>query len=250
MARSAKPAKRRAPPRAVWADGLASAGGLVARNPVAAGGSVAFLVAFSFVSANAIWYQPHAHRDAFFATRDFVRSLDEEQEEPETSFLIERPEPAARPRPAAGADPVTAKVQGVLKELGFYDGTVDGLSGPATVKAIDTYRKKVGLEGDPRIDAGLLEQLGIEPTTSGIRPEPAPREAMQPALPDAETIALTKKVQAGLKAYKYPDMEIDGILGARTKTAIKEYQAEVGLTVTGVPDKKLLAKMRAFNLVQ
>ena len=203
MARSAKPAKRRAPPRAVWADGLTSAGGLVARNPIAAGGSAAFLVAFSFVSANAIWYQPHAHRDAFFATRDFVRSLEEGRQEPETTFVIERPEPVAKPRPAPVADPMTAKVQGVLKQLGFYDGTVDGLSGPATFKAIDTYRKTVGLEGAAAIDASLLEQLGIEPTTSGIHPEPAPRHEVQPSQADAEAIALTKKVQAGLKAHKY-----------------------------------------------
>ena len=108
MARSARPAKRRAPPPAFWAVGLTTAGGVIARNPVVAGGSVAFLVTFSFVSANAIWYQPHAHRDAFFPTRDFVRSLYEERGEPETTFLIERPDPAARPRPAALADPVTA----------------------------------------------------------------------------------------------------------------------------------------------
>ncbi len=210
---------------------------------------MAFLVTFSFVSANAIWYQPHAHRDAFFPTRDFVRSLYEEQGEPETTFLIERPDPAARPRPAPVADPVTAEVQRVLRELGFYDGTVDGLSGPATFKAIDTYRQTVGLEGAAKIDATLLEQLGIEPTTSGILPQPAPREILQSSQPDSEAIALTRKVQAGLKVHKYADMEIDGILGARTKAAIEEYQAEAGLAVTGVPDKKLLAKMRAQNLV-
>ena len=35
---------------------------LIAREPVLVGGGTAFLVALSFVSANAIWYQPHAHR--------------------------------------------------------------------------------------------------------------------------------------------------------------------------------------------
>ncbi len=179
-----------------------------------------------------------------------MRSLEEGRQEPETTFVIERPEPVAKPRPAPVADPMTAEVQGVLKQLGFYDGTVDGLSGPATFKAIDTYRKTVGLEGAAAIDASLLEQLGIEPTTSGIHPEPAPRGEAQPSQADAEAIALTKKVQAGLKAYKYADMEIDGILGARTKAAIEEYQAEVGLPVTGMPDNKLLAKMRARKLVE
>jgi peptidoglycan hydrolase-like protein with peptidoglycan-binding domain len=251
MARSARPAKRRRPPRAFWADRLASAGAVLARNPVATGGTVAFLVAFSFVSANAIWYQPHAHRDAFFPTRDFVRSFVDTPEEPETTFLIERPAPTARPRVVPIANPTTAKVQGVLKQLGFYDGTVDGISGPATVKAIDTYRRTVGLNGSATIDASLLEQLGIEPTTAGIRPSPAPRDEIQELLQsDEQTVALTKQVQAGLRAHKYPDMAIDGILGAQTKTAIKEYQARAGLKVTGMPDKTLLAKMRLDKLIK
>jgi peptidoglycan hydrolase-like protein with peptidoglycan-binding domain len=251
MARSARPAKRRPPPRAFWADGLATAGAVLARNPLATGGSVAFLVAFSFVSANAIWYQPHAHRDAFFQTRDFVRTLDEARDEPETTFLIERPAAEAKPRVVPSADPTTAKVQAVLHQLGFYDGAIDGVSGPATVKAIDIYRKTVGLDGNARIDAGLLEQLGIEPTTSGIRPSPAPRDEIKDLLQsDADIVALTKLVQTGLKAHKYPDMTIDGILGARTTAAIKEYQAQAGLKVTGMPDKTLLAKMRLDKLIK
>jgi peptidoglycan hydrolase-like protein with peptidoglycan-binding domain len=212
---------------------------------------VAFLVAFSFVSANAIWYQPHAHRDAFFPTRDFVRPLDETPRERETTFLIERPAPTPAPRAVPASDPTTAKVQGVLKQLGFYGGTVDGLMGPATVKAIDTYRRTVGLTASASIDASLLEQLGIEPTTAGIRPSPAPRDEIGDLLQsDEQTIAMTKQVQAGLRAYKYPDMAIDGILGAQTAAAIKEYQAQAGLKVTGLPDRTLLAKMRLDKLIK
>ena len=54
-------------------DGAAAILSLIARNPTLVGGSTAFLVALSFVSANALWYQPHAHSGAFFATRDFLR---------------------------------------------------------------------------------------------------------------------------------------------------------------------------------
>ena len=51
-------------------DGVSAILGLIARNPTLVGGATAFLVALSFVSANALWYQPHAHSGAFFATRD------------------------------------------------------------------------------------------------------------------------------------------------------------------------------------
>lgn len=261
MARSARQAKRQPapPPRAAWHGGLATVGGLIMRNPAVAGGSTAFVVAFVYVSSNAIWYQPHVHRNAFFPTRDFVRAADVTPPEPETTFLIERPEqplPAAKPKPAA--DTAVAEVQGVLKQLGFYEGTVDGLTGPATGKAIATYRSKVGLAASSAIDEALLEQLGISPTTAGIHPSPAPRviETAKPRsqLPAAtpavanDQADVTKKIQAGLKAFGNDGIDVDGKLGARTKSAIREFQAIFGLPVTGEPDKALYAKMREIGL--
>jgi peptidoglycan hydrolase-like protein with peptidoglycan-binding domain len=214
---------------------------------VVTGGTTAFLVALFYVSANAIWYQPHAHRGAFFPTRDFARAPEAGDQEPETTFVIERPAEAPA-RPAPVANPVTAQVQGVLKELGFYAGAVDGLSGPATSKAIEAYRAKVGLSVSTAIDEELLVQLGIEPTTAGIRPTPAPR-AGEPAR-EADVSELTKKVQAGLKAFGNDGIEVDGILGARTKSAISEFQSIFGLPVTGEPDKAIYAKMREIGLTK
>ncbi|WP_442578541.1 peptidoglycan-binding domain-containing protein [Mesorhizobium sp. ASY16-5R] len=303
MARSAKQAKRAPAKRAPLLGGASALGAMIARNPVIAGGSTAFLVAFCYVSANAIWYQPHAHRGAFFPTRDLVRHSDAGQPaEPETTFLIERPaEPALKPalapatsRPAApSADATTAQVQGILKELGFYDGTVDGISGPATAKAIETYRGKVGLAAANGVDEELLVQLGLEPTTAGITPTPAPRKpdqqlaakpaqkqakADQPAAkadqpvakpvpaakpaatakPEpavqkaddtakAELASLTKKVQAGLKAFGNEGIDVDGVMGGKTKNAIREFQSIFGLPVTGVPDAALYKKMRELG---
>ncbi|MFI0847704.1 peptidoglycan-binding protein [Mesorhizobium sp. IMUNJ 23232] len=292
MARSAKQAKRAPPKRAPLLGGASALGSMIARNPVIAGGSTAFLVAFCYVSANAIWYQPHAHRGAFFPTRDFVRQSDAGQPaEPETTFLIERPqEPEGRsalapaaPRPAPVADATTARVQGILKELGFYDGAVDGLSGPATAKAIETYRGKVGLAAAQGVDEELLVQLGIEPTTAGITPSPAPRKAEQQAAakpaqqqakaeqptakpmpaakPDpavakaddaakTELASLTKKVQAGLKAFGNAGIDVDGVNGGKTRNAIREFQSIFGLKVTGEPDQALYKKMRELGYVK
>jgi hypothetical protein len=120
-------------------DGVNAVIGLIARNPTLVGGATAFLVALSFVSANALWYQPHAHSGAFFATRDFLRPgapLDE------TTILIERPVP---PRQVAG-DPMVKDVQETLKDLNFYGGEVDGLFGPNTRLAIEAYQAKMGMQ--------------------------------------------------------------------------------------------------------
>jgi peptidoglycan hydrolase-like protein with peptidoglycan-binding domain len=222
-------------------------GGAITRNPLAAGGSAALLVATVYVAANALWYQPHAHRGAFFATRDFVRAAigTPETREPETTFVIERP---AQPAPAPVSDPTIAKVQEILASLKFYDGKVDGLSGPATARAIARYRGTVGLSASGGVDGDLLVQLGLQPTTAGIAPAPAPRPKASADGGEVDRTALIRKVQAGLKEFGNSGIEIDGVAGPRTKTAVREFQSFFGLTATGEPDEALLAKMREIGV--
>jgi peptidoglycan hydrolase-like protein with peptidoglycan-binding domain len=56
------------------------------------------------------------------------------------------------------------------------------------------------------------------------------------------------KLQAGLRAFGNEAMEVDGVLGARTREAIHEFQALFGLPETGEPDDALYAKMREIGL--
>jgi hypothetical protein len=150
MARSAKQAKRSGRGYALNS-GVAALGGLISRNPVFVGGSTAFLVALLYVSANALWYQPHPHPGAFFATRDFDPAdwPRDDTDQGTTIHLVRPDEAAARPK----GDPQVEQVQAILKELGFYDGTVDGIAGPNTGKAIEDYRRKMGLEVSGSVDA-------------------------------------------------------------------------------------------------
>ena len=260
MARSAKRPKVVEPERGVLAEGAVAIGQLIASNPVLVGGSTAFLVTLFYVSANALWYQPFPHTSAFFATRSIVNFPHTVSDEPETTINIVRQAPA---QPAPKPDPIVQQVQGILKDLNFYDGTVDGLTGPATRKAIQTYQLKVGLPGSGEIDTALLDQLGARQTTAAI-PHPAPRPAdgvAAPAVrppvipvsapadgatqsPDARIV----RIQAGLKAFGNNDMQLDGKVGARTKAAIKEFQALFGLPETGEPDEAVYVKMREIGL--
>lgn len=250
--RSAKrrePVKRRA---GALQGGVVAVGGMISRNPVLVGGSTAFLVTLFYVSANALWYQPFPHTGAFFATRSIEGIT--HPTEPETTINIVRP--SAAPAPVKG-DPVVERVQGILKDLNFYSGTVDGISGPNTRKAIQAYQQKVGLNASGDIDALLLDQLGATPTTGAV-PKPVPRPQAPAAIPvpsslPANTVALAPdarivKIQAGLKAFGNDDMRLDGVVGARTKAAIKEFQSLFGLPTTGEPDEAVYVKMREIGL--
>jgi peptidoglycan hydrolase-like protein with peptidoglycan-binding domain len=247
MARSAK-RRKPAPRNSVFKGAATAIGSMISDNPVMVGGSTAFLVTFFFVSANALWYQPFPHAGAFFATRSMGSFPPPQIDEPEITINIERTQtPSVPPL----GDPIVEQVQGILKDLNFYTGTVDGLKGPATQKAIADYQRKVGLAASGEIDGVLLDQLGATPTTAAVVPQPAPRADVTNAIAataPAEADARIIKVQAGLKAFGNNDIQLDGVVGARTTAAIREFQSLFGLPVTGQPDQDVYAKMREIGL--
>lgn len=252
MARSAKRPKARKQANnrpGMVQRGAVALGDMVSRNPVLVGGSTAFLVTMFYVSANALWYQPFQHSGAFFATRSLQEFPVAEQTEPETTINIVRPEPAARPEAPKG-DPVVRQVQSILRDLGFYTAEPDGLTGPNTRDAIAAYQRKVGLTPTGNVDDALLDQLGAAPTAAV--PVPPNRSDMTGSVkPDAEPASAANqivKIQAGLRAFGNPDIQLDGIAGARTKAAIKEFQSIFGLAVTGEPDAAVYTKMREVGL--
>ncbi|HEY6630299.1 MAG TPA: peptidoglycan-binding protein [Rhizobiaceae bacterium] len=264
MGRSAGPLEDREP----WSlgDSVNALLGLIARNPTLVGGSTAFLVALSFVSANALWYQPHAHSGAFFATREFLRPGEPEPAAKlpdETTIFIERPE---QPRNVVG-DPTVKQVQQTLRQLNFYSGEVDGLFGPNTRDAVEAYQAKMGMSVTGAVDDSLLDQLGTGSVTPVVLPSPAPRASgkvvartepaasNKPADAVAKPVSLTHderiaKVQAGLREFGNEAIEVDGVMGARTAAAIREFQSLFGLKVTGEVDQAVYAKMKEIGLVE
>src|SRR2546421_5607350 len=58
-------------------------------------------------------------------------------------------------------DKVIADVQGVLQEMGYYKGEVDGLLGPVTREALTAYQNDNGLTTTAAIDQPTLDSLGM-----------------------------------------------------------------------------------------
>lgn len=241
MAPSAKRRKNRRPEPGLLQRGAMSAGAFVSENPALVGGSTAFVVTLLYVSANALWYQPHAHTGPLFATRAFETFVDPksaaERQKPQTTFRFDRTEPEVR-RPLA--DPAVERVQSVLHELNFYAGTVDGLKGPETEKAVRAYQEKMGLEATGQIDQPLLDKLGADETTGAI------------AAPQAAVIQtqLIEQIQQGLIEFGNKDITVDGIAGARTRSAIMEFQSIFGLPEDGEPSAAVRDRMRKEQLIQ
>lgn len=297
MKRSARSRKAPAGAGSLLREGVAMTASAAMRNPAAVGGATAFAVTLAYVSANALWYQPHAHPSAYFTTRVVIgdapsaeRFADPAPTPPAPSFAPQRlrdPAPM-QPRasretddiPALIANETTAAVprgddrvrlvQEVLKTLDLYAGDVDGLAGPQTGKAVERYQRIVGLEPTGQIDDRLLAQLGAGSRPASSQPgelaelpasAPVPyqktvvsRDQQQAAAPQPAVARtgdpMVVRIQAGLRAFGHDGIELDGVVGARTRAAIREFQSLFGLPETGEPDAALFAKMREVGLTE
>ncbi|MCU0832412.1 MAG: peptidoglycan-binding protein [Rhizobiaceae bacterium] len=192
------------------------------------------------------------------------------------------PIPAGTPNPAA-ADPTVLGVQATLKQLRLYDGAVDGLMGSRTRQAIIAYQAALKLKPTGEIDAELLSHLRSVPpapaiaavtdsavqlpdgdVVASIRPTPRPDPAdvidAQPEIAAApkprpadaaspEAVEMIRTVQAALRQFNRPDLDIDGKLGPKTREAITEFQDIVQLPKTGDVDARLLKALRDKELI-
>lgn len=184
------PRKRKSPKRKkkVQDAGLLSrlfkaAGRAVARHPRTLTGVTSFVIVFSFVAANALWYQPGNHPSPLLATRDtqdpngIAGYRPARQPEPRdvTTFHIARegqvsetilPQgdqaslqvPAATP--TANVDRgMVAEIQRQLVRRGYYHGADDGLIGPQTTAAILAFEEAEGLPQTGEATSELLATL-------------------------------------------------------------------------------------------
>jgi peptidoglycan hydrolase-like protein with peptidoglycan-binding domain len=173
------PAKRK---RSVWLSGVS----FIARYPRLISGVAIFSVVFSFVAANALWYQPH-HPSPFMATRGDAAAPHAAARTPVaepgvTTFRIQREEDLAV-QPKAAASPLVADMQKALTGLNLYDGPADGVNGPKTVAAIQFYQETEGLEATGEASQALLDRMKAA--------RAAVAEAAQP--PDQAKTASVKK---------------------------------------------------------
>ncbi|MBW8445434.1 MAG: peptidoglycan-binding protein [Arenimonas sp.] len=210
-------------------EGVGAVARLVGRYPRSVGGFAAFAVAFGFVAANALWYQPGHHPSPIFSTRDasdfnalagITRHAEVEPDPAEvTSFKIERaadaaaegaptraPQTATAPDAApasskqAAATPVAAaagdnaalivSVQNELARRGLYDGLADGVIGPRTEAAITVFQKSIGVEANGLVGPELLAALKADRSVTAAVPKSRPPEDLDAAAADPVAAAI------------------------------------------------------------
>jgi murein DD-endopeptidase MepM/ murein hydrolase activator NlpD len=138
--------------------------------------------------------------------------------------------PAAR---AAGGD--AAALQVALRAQGLYDGTVDGVAGPATIEAVRRLQAAEHLAVDGIAGPRTRRALGWRG-----RPRLG-RRVLREGRRGWDVAAL----QFLLAAHGFPSGPVDGRLGARTGAALRRFQRWAGLAPDGLAGPGTLAALRA-----
>lgn len=189
---------------------------------------------------------------------------------------------AAAPIPSVdtvpGFDTVTVvTIQSLLSALKFYDGPVDGLMGRQTEAAIRDFESSAGLPltGAPseammrvlrdRAQQAAMPQMSQSSMSppgmsrpSMSQPKPAGQGAnaalgaqARAALEGPAPIPLRKPradsdvrhLQQALVDTGYGPIDVDGVMGKQTSAAIRAFQKDKGMAVTGQLSDRVLAEL-------
>lgn len=249
--------------------GASALGGVIGRNPSVAGGTAAFLVIFSFVAANALWYQPGAHPHPFLRTRDPLfpnvlgaRPIVEEQSGNVTTFKIQRQDEAdatqtnaTPPAAPAGQQPsqIVMDIQTELVRRGLYNGTPDGVIGPRTSAAILFFEETVGMQQTGEATPDVLAALRTDAIGPSAVPMEKPREDVtSKASAEDPVAAAIRNAEKSVKTAPTPSKKalstelssVDLVLKIQKGLSNMAY-TNVG--VDGVPGEQTRTAIRHFQ---
>ncbi|MDP2940321.1 MAG: peptidoglycan-binding domain-containing protein [Candidatus Omnitrophota bacterium] len=140
-----------------------------------------------------------------------------------------------------------------------------GLTGCATSRKVQDLETKVGIiegrintieqrqgitesqTGESRESVGYLkgkvESFPVAPSTTAVAGAKGNEGLIYKASPGKMT---KKDIQKALKNANFYDGPIDGMLGKRTRRAIKEFQKSVGLKADGIIGRETMEKLSIY----
>ncbi|MEM5582282.1 peptidoglycan-binding domain-containing protein [Roseibium sp. AS2] len=226
---------------------MAKAGHVALDNPVAAGGTVVMGLTACLIVANAVGLQPGRHPAPFFATR----------ERPDTTQM---PEPDGR-SPGLQIQEISTLVLDIqisLRKIGLYEGPLDGLKGPATERAIRAFERQAEQVETGEASEALLALVLMHKDAPADDVAPVPRRkpgfsgtvslpGEEAAVSDVDADPRLMKIQQALSELGYGPLTADGLMGANTTAAIKRFEFDRGLPLTGDPGAKVIERLEMVS---
>jgi peptidoglycan hydrolase-like protein with peptidoglycan-binding domain len=196
--------------------------------------------------------------------------------------MVPLPNPSPRRAPPQAAEPpvpttsdqvaqVTIEIQRELARLGLYSGAIDGRPGPRTSAAIAAYERAAGLAVTGQASASLLEAMkqplpkpqaavpvetvpGVDPIAAALDQREQQRAATiaadQQSRAEQQMRQNYRIVQTALNRMGYASLPVDGNPGAETTEAIRRFELDNGLPISGEASDDLIAHMIAIGAIK
>jgi peptidoglycan hydrolase-like protein with peptidoglycan-binding domain len=139
-------------------------------------------------------------------------------------------------------DPSVEEVQREFLAAGEYDGLVDGIFGDRTKAAIITYQKANDIAPTGKITPELIESLRYRRTLAAAAEYTATTGTAEPVKP-RDPRNRTLNVESALSDLGYDPGEIDGRMSDALRAAIRKFEIEHKLPVTGEINDAVLAEL-------
>lgn len=274
-----KPSKKIVEKPSVFASVMSTMGETIAKHPSIVGGGTAFVIIFSFIASNALFYQKGAHpapilnmRGPQFIVSGSTRPNDGARvvrsDEGVKTFKVRHSDQLQTssiniPVPAQPVQQVSARIQSVKPVLNtssqennpqgddlvrnvqtelvkqkLYLDVVDGLTGPNTSRAVQSFQEKSGMPVNGEISQELLSNL-IKANT--------PKQVARLETKLEQSNDMVRRIQIGLSQSAYPHIEVDGMAGKQTREAIAQFEKHYRLPVTGLPNQQVLDKLKSIG---
>lgn len=145
-----------------------------------------------------------------------------------------------------------AQLQEALIQLGYLTGKADGNYGAATAEAVKAFQKANGLTVDGSAGAETQKALygGKAKAKPTPTPTPTPKASETAASSDdvlqvGSTGSEVKDLQNKLIELGYLKGKADGVFGAKTAQAVKDYQKANKLTADGIAGARTLDSLKS-----
>jgi peptidoglycan hydrolase-like protein with peptidoglycan-binding domain len=137
-------------------------------------------------------------------------------------------------------EPMVENLQRDLKQLGRYDGPIDGVVGKRTKQAIAGFQRENGLVPDGEPTEELLERVAFAKRIA----EATSFTASTGAAEGDETV---RQIQLKLAELGYEPGSADGFPGDKTREAIMSFERDRGLPSTGLPTPRILVEIERMT---
>ncbi len=224
------------------------------RNPPRLVAAITFAGLWAATATNALWLQTGQH------PAPLVQNLPWQ--------AAPAPGEAAAPARPTPDPALVRDIQTALAQHGFYNGEIDGLYGAGTRAALESYQRMAGEEVGTgptpavlaRIQLSTLEAPPLPPgdprgqqASLETAPE-APAAPAQEAAGAADTVPESDPkvaaVQRVLADLGYAPGPIDGRWGNATSGAIRRFEQDRGMEVTGELGERVLRELSDVSGVQ